>query len=459
MNLMTTGKDDLTCDPLYPFLKSHLIETTGLHYYADKDDDLANRIHRRFSSLGVHDCASYLDILRDSQRGRRELDELIGEITIGETYFFRHQEHFDALRDIVFPDLLARNHAKRSLRIWSAGCADGPEPYSLAILLWREMAHKLVDWDVSILGTDINRASLARAREGKYEDWALRATNEDLKRDCFLRDGKSWQIVPRFKQWISFQYHNLVEDQAPSLVNNLTAFDLIVCRNVTIYFAPDLAHRMIQRFHDCLVGGAWLLVGPTEPNMTSFTSFCAVNAPGVTLYRKAPQSTKVAAAIDPVIMPLPLPCSTPPIVHAGSVQTPSGPRVEQTLAGVRLHADRGEWQSAVRCCEQLLKEDSLNSVVHFYHALVLEQMARHSEAELAVRRAIYLDRQSALPHYYLGLFLQSRGDLRQAARSFENAIELLESREDGDVIADADGMTVAEMKKLARMHLEVLPTR
>src|ERR1700722_19185565 len=100
---------DLTSDPFYPALKAHLIQTTGLVYYADKDEDLARRIQRRLSSLGVQSCASYLEILRDSPRGRSELDELIAEITIGETYFFRHKEHFDALRDVVLPDLLVRN--------------------------------------------------------------------------------------------------------------------------------------------------------------------------------------------------------------------------------------------------------------------------------------------------------------------------------------------------------------
>ena len=456
MNPTLPSTEELTFDPLYPLLKEHLIQTTGLTYYTDKDDDLARRIHRRLSSLGVSGCASYLEVLRDPIRGRPELDELIAEITIGETYFFRHQEHFDALRDVVLPDLLARNQAKRSLRIWCAGCADGPEAYSLAILLEREMAHKLVGWEVSILGTDINRRSLARARAGKFEEWALRTTNEDLRRDCFLQEGKSWQIAPKYKQWISFQYHNLVEDPVPSLVNNLTAFDLIVCRNVMIYFGPDLMHKMIRQFHECLVEGAWLLVGPTEPNMTSFTSFYAVNAPGVTMYQKAPQLTPVALALDPVIAP-----ALPPPVEvvrtpAPRKSAPLNPIVERTLAEVRLHADGGEWANAVQCCEQLLKRDNLNSLVHFYHALVLEQMGHHAEAEPALRRAIYLDRQSVLPHYYLGLLLQSRGDPRQAARSFENAVELLESLSDADVLADADGITVAEMKKLAKMHLQVL---
>ena len=118
-----------------------------------------------------------------------------------------------------------------------------------------------------------------------------------------MKEGRFWQIAPRYKEWISFQYHNLVDDPVPSLLNNLSAFDLIVCRNVMIYFGPDLMLQMIQRFHQCLVEGAWLLVGPTEPNMTFFTSFSVVNAPGVTLYRKPAQRAPVAAVPYSVAMP------------------------------------------------------------------------------------------------------------------------------------------------------------
>ena len=137
MNGTQRSTDELTTDPAYQSLKGHVIQATGLTYYIDKDDDLARRLQRRFSSLGLGDCGAYLELLKEPQRGRYELDQLIAEITIGETYFFRHQEHFDALRDTVPPDLLARNHGNRSLRIWCAGCADGTEAYSLAILLGR----------------------------------------------------------------------------------------------------------------------------------------------------------------------------------------------------------------------------------------------------------------------------------------------------------------------------------
>jgi len=110
--------DALITDPLYPRLKAHVVESTGLTYYADKDVDLARRVGRRLSTTGARDCATYLDILLDPLHGPSELAALIEEVTIGETYFFRHREQFDALRDLVLPDLIARNRASRRLRIW-----------------------------------------------------------------------------------------------------------------------------------------------------------------------------------------------------------------------------------------------------------------------------------------------------------------------------------------------------
>jgi chemotaxis protein methyltransferase CheR len=356
---MVVSCDGLVADPLFPRLKAHLVESTGLTYYADKDIDLARRVRRRLSIVGAPDCASYLDILCDPLRGDFELDSLIEEVTIGETYFFRHREHFDALRDLVFPDLIARNRANRRLRIWCAGCADGPEPYSLAILLKRDMGLLLTGWDVTILGTDINRRCLARAREGKFEEWAFRSTPEELKLSCFRNEGRLWILAPEYKECVSFQYHNLVEHSFPSLVNNLCSFDLIVCRNVMIYFGVDLTQRVIRHFHDCLVPGAWLLVGPSEPNMTHFSSFGAVNAPGVTLYRKPRPSAAAdgAGAFTSASLEPPAP------VTYTDFSVPNRPTIENvppTLANVRRHDD-GAWESATRGCEQLLKTDNLNS--------------------------------------------------------------------------------------------------
>ena len=189
---MSSSLDAVIGDPQYPQLKELVVESTGLSYYSDKDAELARRVEHRMAVTGIHNCGSYLDILRDPARGASERDALIAEVTIGETYFFRHREHFDALRDLVLPDLVARNRANRRLRIWCAGCSDGPEPYSVAILLKREMAQQLLGWEVTILGTDINRHGLARAREGKFEEWALRGDLREPEAPLFFEGRKSF---------------------------------------------------------------------------------------------------------------------------------------------------------------------------------------------------------------------------------------------------------------------------
>jgi tetratricopeptide (TPR) repeat protein len=149
----------------------------------------------------------------------------------------------------------------------------------------------------------------------------------------------------------------------------------------------------------------------------------------------------------------------PCLSATGPPQEDADPTLVGGLDDVRRHADRGAWECAALCCEELLKRDKLNSHVHFYYGLVLDQMHRGAEAERSLRLAIELDRQAVLPQYYLGLFLQSRDHLRHAARSFANALELLNLRCDADIFADADGITVAELKNLARMHIETLRER
>jgi chemotaxis protein methyltransferase CheR len=461
----------LVRDPAYPLLKAFLIEATGLAYYADKDAELTDRIGRRLSEVGLRDCAAYLRLLKDDRDGEAELDALVAELTVGETYFFRHRELFDALRDLVLPGLIERNQGARRLRIWSAGCATGPEPYSIAILLRRELGHRVAGWEVSILGTDINREFLARAREGRFEEWAFRSTPDDLKQACFSPSGKSYVIAPEYREGVSFQYHNLVKHPFPSLVNNLSGFDLILCRNVTIYFSPDVARRMIAQFHQCLVEGGWLLVGHAEPNVELFRAFRTVSAPGATLYQRLsgqaiPADVPGAPALDalaawtPPSLPAPdlllkknTPFSQTPVQKGdeGSVEAAA-----PDLTAARLLLDRGAWEEAARCCERLLERDRLSPGVHFYRALALEQAGAYAEAEESLRRAIYLDRGFVLAHYHLGLFLQGRGDLSGAARAFENALRVLSRMEDGRTFEDGDGVRVADLKQLAQTHLEAL---
>jgi chemotaxis protein methyltransferase CheR len=127
-----------------------------------------------------------------------------------------------------------------------------------------------------------------------------------------------------------------------------------------------------------------------------------------------------------------------------------------TLADLRKSADQGDWQNAARRGKELLEFDNLNALAHFNYALVLEQMGNYAESERSLRKAIYLDRQAVLAHYHLGLLLRSQGDLRQAERSFNNALNLLAPLSGDEILTDADGITVLELRKMAQMQIESL---
>jgi chemotaxis protein methyltransferase CheR len=407
-------------DPAYRRLKDQLTASTGLSFEGERDQSLAESIRGRISALGLRDCAEYAGLLTDSGGSDAEMDVLIEQVTIGETYFFRDPEQFAAIRDIIIPDILDRNRFSRSLRIWSAGCSNGAEAYSMAILLMREMAGRLAGWQIAIDATDLNRSSLARAAEGKFRAWSLRATSDAVKRDCFSNHGKIWTIHPRYKQWISFRHANLGGEFTADVQNGNTPFDLILCRNVMIYFAPEAITQLIGRFHQSLGDGGWLVVGASEYSVDNYTAFRTVSAAGARLYQKP------APVLAPVETAPPKPSPTAP-----------------DAIDFDAMEDR-----------RMLAEYRLNPAIHFDQAVIFENLGLAGESERSLRRAIYLDRNFALAHYRLGLLLEKGGQDSSAARSFGNVLMALAGAVDDAILPAGDGLTVNGLKELATMHLE-----
>ncbi|MCU1234661.1 MAG: Chemotaxis protein methyltransferase [Candidatus Solibacter sp.] len=392
------------------------------------------------------------------------MDAIIADLTIGETYFFRDREQFDAIRDVVIPEILERKQSSKRLRIWSAGCANGSEPYSLAILLARELGHRLDGWHVSIFATDINRQSLAEAQAGRFQEWALRSTLDTVRQECFAAEGRGWVIHPEYKEWITFEHMNLVEHQFPTPRQPVSHFDLILCRNVMIYFAPDVIHRLIRQFHESLTDGGWFVAGVAEHNMQTFSCFDTVGVTGATVYRKSkeafPKTGTSKAAEPPGLLTKAAAASLPqPILCARAARNEgfAPPEIRPpTIDELRRFADRGDWDSAIPCCNRLLAQDGLNPVVHFYHAMLLEQTGQGVGVKRSLRRAVYLDRNFLLAHYYLGLALAKGSQPRPAAHSLENVLKLAAGLRDEQAVEYGDGLTVAGLKQLAKMHLQNL---
>jgi chemotaxis protein methyltransferase CheR len=461
----------LVADTGYERLKSHVIEATGLAYYRERDDELARHLAQRMEALGVDACDAYLELLHAGQES--ELDALVARLTIGETYFFRHAEQFEALRTVVLPELLNRNQQERRLRIWSAGCATGAEPYSIAALLREQFGAQIAGWDIFLLGTDVNRQFLSRAIEGRFDEWAFREAGNKFRERYFRQSGRAWLISDELRKSVTFQYHNLVRHSFPSLLNQLFGFDLIVCRNVMIYFDSAATASVLARFHEALADDGWLMVGHAESGFSGLQRFHTMSLPGATLYQKQKQRQtsqangagaeflaalsvndfpKDGAAAEP---------GPPGMMPGGQPEDPSAvspaAHSEAAFEQVRLLANRGEWRQAADECQRLIEAGGFDALTHFYYALVLEQLEGTEKAEQALRRAIYLDRKHVLAHYHLGLLQLKERRAIQAARSFENVIQLLAEREDDtQQLAEADGLTVAELKELARAHLEVL---
>ncbi len=271
----------------YERFRALILRRSGLHFTENRRRDLERGLQQALEQSGYSSLDDYYDHLAHNHTRAREWEQLICHLTIGETYFFRDRSQFQALRQHVLPEIISLKRASsRQLRIWSAGCATGEEPYSVAILL-RELLPDLSEWQITILATDINREALARAEAGLYGPWSFREQGWEPVRDTyFTRQGKLWQLDRRVRDMVSFAYLNLAEDPYPALMNNTVAFDLILCRNVTIYFTLDTTQRVVDQFYEALIERGWLVVGHSEPSLVVYARYEPHNYPGAVLYQK-----------------------------------------------------------------------------------------------------------------------------------------------------------------------------
>jgi chemotaxis protein methyltransferase CheR len=227
---------------------------------------------------------------------QQQVATLASHLTTGETYFFREPSVFTMLEEEILPALMrARQQHARRLRFWSAGCATGEEPYSIAISI-NKVVPEMQNWHLTLLATDINPRFRQTASEGVYRQWSFRDTPPWITARYFSRQpGDRLAILPAIQNMVTFAYLNLVDDVYPSLLTNTTAMDVIFCRNVLMYLAPEQATKVVHRLYHALADGGWLIVSPSEASQALFASFQTVNIPGAILYQKRARCTSPAS--------------------------------------------------------------------------------------------------------------------------------------------------------------------
>jgi chemotaxis protein methyltransferase CheR len=253
-----------------------LHEHAGIVIAAGKGSMVQSRLAKRLRALGLPDYESYISLLT-SEDGRAERREMISALTTNVTHFFRENHHFETLRTTALPPLLTRARAGGRVRIWSAGSSNGQEAYSIAMVL-SELASDLTRLDIRILATDIDPVMIARGCDGIYEDAAVEAVPQVLRRKYFEPAAEGQRVIEPLRDCVSFRELNL-HDPWPMKGQ----FDIIFCRNVVIYFDPEAQQRLWQRLENALNPGGWLFVGHSERVTLDGTS--ALKTAGITTYR------------------------------------------------------------------------------------------------------------------------------------------------------------------------------
>ena len=443
-------------------LRLLLSRAAGLVFDESRRESLSYSIGERLRETGIKTVPAYLDVVCAS--GSSERQRLIDEVTIQETHFFRNPPQMRALRAHVLPELL--RHAEqngRRLRIWSAGCSTGDEPYTIAMML-RELLPSTAGWDVKVLATDISENALAAARRAVYGPRAVHlATPGEVARFFVpLPDGRV-EVRPEVRELVEFRHHNLVLDPPPA-----SALDLVLCRNVTIYFSRDTTRALMGRLHTALRDGGYLFLGHSETLWQVSEDFHLValgtGESAAYVYRRLDDAVGERRAVLPDRRTLQ---ERPPGVERRTAPRraaqalgrlrPDVPRQavrareqpsEDRLPDVRQALAEGRYADAARLARLAADVDPLRADVHYLLGLALVDLGEDAEALPALRRAVYLRPEAGLAHFLLAGALARCGDPAAAAREYRAAALTL-GRDPSE--ADAPELGGRSLRELASL--------
>ncbi len=271
-------------------LKAAIAERFGIYIRPQDDAPFSKKIHSRVQTLKLSTYESYCDLLTSAtDMSQSEWRELIRQITIAETYFMRDKGHIYLLQNNILPELIKAQQESKSLRIWSAGCSTGEEAYSIAILL-QEIIPDIQNWRLQIIGSDLNPEVVQKARQAVYSEWSLRSLTDKQKSLYFTRQGSSWRLNENLRKMVTFYSNNLVDDDFGRTSADFREFDLILCRNVFIYFEPQAIKKVLHRFQVALKNNCYLITGHMELHGQKLQGLKVNVFPDAVVYQKDPTS-------------------------------------------------------------------------------------------------------------------------------------------------------------------------
>ena len=468
----------------------------GLHFDDSKLDELAYTLRARMDAVRAATVDAYVAAL-----DARELGTLAEQLTVGETYFFRYREQFAAFAETVLPTL--RAEAPRPLRILSAGCATGEEPYTLAILA-RENAAA-----VDVVACDVNPAAIARAKQGRYTSWSMRETPAPLRQRYFSQEGTHHVLASAVRDAVRFEQRNLVEDDAAFWQPD--SFDVVFCRNVVMYFGADGMRAVVDRIARALRPGGFLFMGHAETLRGVSRAFHLCHTHETFYYRRKaahdlrdlPEEVHVREASRTEALPMAValgldsswidviqraservteltsarvPSPVPADPHFAPradnapvlemmrrerfeealelLSTSSPSDAETQLLRAVLLTNSGRDDDAERVCTELLARDELNAGAHYLLALRREHAGDAGAAREHDRIASYVDPSFAMPHVHMGLMERRAGHADRAAAELRVALDLLETEDASRILLFGGGFSRQALTVLCKNELQ-----
>lgn len=485
---------------LYTF-SDFLSKQTGLVFKREKWKQLDKGISAAAEEFGFDNPVNCIRWLMSADLSKTQIETLGSHLTVGETYFFREPKSFEMFETSVLPEVIRKGSADgKRIRIWSAACSSGEEPYSIAMVL-DNRKKELKDYQVLILATDINRKALKKAREGIYSEWSFRGMPQWMKSRHFKQEGKNQYIIrPHLRDMVTFDYINLVEDHCPSMLSNTNGMDIIFCRNVLMYFSSEVARKVVENLSRCLVTGGWLIVSPTDAFSVVESDVLRLESKNAPIYRKIPApppSVLVEQPCAPIIKrPEIRPAETPPNdlykpptgkisprqIEEIPVESPGKaapvspfdhayklfkqgfymdavdilkplaedePSSELFELMARSLANQGKLEQAAEWCQKAIDSNKLNPNYRYLLATIQLEQGLKQEAVMSLKQSLYIDHDFIPAHFSLGNIALQEQDISSAHRYFDNTMSLLDTYNDDDAVIELEeGLTAGRMKEI-----------
>lgn len=456
---MTLATTHTLTDAEYTALAGFLARQAGLVFDQSRRAGLTTVVAERLAESGAADLGAYLARV-STPEGADERQRLLDAVTVPETHFFRNPPQMEALRQRLLPELLRRAVARgRPLTIWSAGCSSGEEPFSLAMLA-AEVADTLPQAPlVRVVATDVSSRAVAATRRARYTGRSMALVAEPRLSQFFEAgaDG-SYTVAPRIRDLVDVRLHNLVTDEVPFEPGEV---DLVVCRNVTIYFARDTMRELVGRFHSVLGAGGYLLVGHAETLWQVTDAFTLVTIGDAFAYRKDVPASLDASRHEPVEEAAPVPRATRRAVHragggwtdpqrtarpADHVPDPDHATALLEQARDALHDTR--YAEAARLAAAASAASPFEVEAYVVEGRARATVGDHEGSLVALRKAVYLAPQAGHARFQLASALVRCGDLASAAREYRAAADVLPGTPESDLVDLLDGCDVGQLVSL-----------